>query len=88
MQTAQCEEFDLRATVEPRWDTLRAATIHAARLFQEAGTLGEVTVGARADLIVVESLDDLGRPDSNLKAVVKSGVLVLNRLGGDTSATL
>lgn len=86
MQTAQCEEFDLRAIVEPRWDTLRAATVHTARVFHEAGTIGEVTVGARADLIVVDSLDDLGSPDSNLKLVVKSGVLVLNRFGSANSA--
>jgi cytosine/adenosine deaminase-related metal-dependent hydrolase len=58
MQTAQCEEFDLRATVESRWDTLRAATVNAARLFQEAETLGVVSVGARADLIVVPTLSN------------------------------
>jgi hypothetical protein len=34
MQAAQCEEFDLRATVEPRWRTLQSATILAAELFQ------------------------------------------------------
>ena len=104
MQTAQCEEFDLRATVESRWQTLRAATLHAARLFQEDGDggggggggeegteaaaaaaegvvgIGVVAVGRRADLIVVDSIDELSAPERNLQAVVKDGVLVLDRL--------
>ena len=89
MQAAQCEEFDLRARVEPRWDTLRAATVRAAKLFQEpAGSAGVVAVGARADLIVVDSLEGLGSPEQNLKAVVKAGVLVVDRLRPTASATL
>ena len=89
LQAAQCEEFDLRARVEPRWDTLRAATVRAAKLFQEpAGSAGVVAVGARADLIVVDSLEGLGSPEQNLKAVVKAGVLVVDRLRPTASATL
>ena len=82
MQTAQCEEFALRATVEPRWDTLRSATVLAAQLFQEEGDggIGRVAQGYRADLILVDAIEHLSTPDTNLKVVVKNGVPVLNRM--------
>ncbi len=81
MQAAQCQEFELRAAVEPRWSTVRSATILAAQLFQEHGDggIGRVAQGCRADLILVDSIEGLSTPERNLKAVVKNGVPVLDR---------
>ena len=93
MQPAQLEEFELRATVEPAWQTLRAATVHAAALLQQQPDYtGEVAVGCAADLIVVESVERLhensgggGGGGCNLAAVIRDGVVVVDRLRGGGS---
>jgi imidazolonepropionase-like amidohydrolase len=81
LQSAQLEEFTLRAQVQPPADILRAATTTAARLLRMEGEIGTLTVGARADLLVVDGnpLDDirvLTRPEQHLRHVVKAGTVI------------
>ncbi|MCX5191467.1 amidohydrolase family protein [Streptomyces sp. NBC_00268] len=81
LQSAQLEEFTLRAQVQPPADILRAATTTAARLLRMEGEIGSLTVGARADLLVVDGnpLDDirvLTRPEQHLRHVVKAGTVI------------
>ena len=80
MQVAQLEEFELRAEVEPPWQTLRAATVHAAELLAQEHYTGQVAVGCAADLIVVESVERLHDAPNNLAAVIREGVPVIDRL--------
>ncbi len=84
-QPYQLREFALRSAVQPAAEVIRAATCNAAGLFGEAGRMGVVAPGARADLLVVEGnpLKDLAclqNPDRCLKAVMKGGVLYKNDL--------
>ncbi|MEV0262403.1 amidohydrolase family protein [Streptomyces sp. NPDC050617] len=81
MQTAQLEEFTLRAEVQPAADIVRAATSIAARLLDLESRIGTLAVGADADLLVVAGnpLDDIGvltRPQDNLRHVVKGGAVI------------
>jgi imidazolonepropionase-like amidohydrolase len=78
MHRAQCEEFRIRAQVQPSVDVLRAATCNAARLLNMQGQIGVVAPGASADLLVVDQnpLDDvtvLARPDKHLRLVMTRG---------------
>ena len=78
LQSAQLEEFTLRAQVQPSADILRAATTTAARLLHMEGQIGTLAVGAHADLLVVDGdpLDDihvLTRPEQHLRHVIKAG---------------
>ena len=86
MQDAQLSEFTLRAQVQPNAEIIRAATSTAARLLNLEGQVGAVMAGAMADLLVydgnpLEDIAVLTRPDSALKLIVKSGVIVKNSLG-------
>ena len=54
-------------------------------LIGEAGQLGVIAPGALADLIVVDGdpladLSMLARPQESLKAVIRDGAFVINRL--------
>ena len=76
LQTAQLEEFTLRAEVQPAVDIIRAATTTAARLLNLEGTIGTLAVGAEADLLVLdgnplEDISVLTSPERNLRYVVR-----------------
>lgn len=78
LQTAQLEEFRLRAEVQPTIDTIRAATTTAARLLNLEGVIGTLAVGAAADLLVLDGnpLEDIGvltAPDRYLRYVLRAG---------------
>ena len=78
LQTAQLEEFTLRAEVQPAVDVIRAATTTAARLLNLEGTIGTLAVGAEADLLVLdgnplEDISVLTAPERNLRYVVRAG---------------
>lgn len=84
MHPHQSEEFRIRGQVQPPAEVLKAATVDAARLLRMED-VGVVEQGARADLLVVDGdpLSDAGvlaDPDHHLRAVVKDGRLVLDRL--------
>ncbi|MFE0700755.1 amidohydrolase family protein [Streptomyces sp. NPDC058872] len=81
VQSAQLQEFALRAQVQPAADIIRAATSTASRLLNREGEIGTLAVGAHADLLVVDGnpLDDIGvlvHPERNLRHVIKGGVPV------------
>jgi imidazolonepropionase-like amidohydrolase len=83
----QSREFAIRGEVLDAALVLRSATLTNARILGQEGELGEVAVGARADLLVVEGnpLDDVGllsQPDKSVRAVVKDGMVALDRLDG------
>ncbi len=82
----QSRELGLRAQVETPLDVIRSATLVNARILGMEGELGEIAVGARADLLVVDGdpLADLGRlqePEQHLRLVMKDGVACVDRLG-------
>ncbi|MCK2239121.1 MULTISPECIES: amidohydrolase family protein [unclassified Crossiella] len=54
MHRYQSHEFLLRGEVQQPIDVIRAATVTAAELLGLAGEIGEVRVGAQADLVVLE----------------------------------
>jgi imidazolonepropionase-like amidohydrolase len=85
MHRAQCDEFRIRAQVQPSVDVLRAATSNAARLLNMEGLIGVVAPGAHADLLVVDEnpLDDvrvLARPEQHLRLVMARGRVHSTRL--------
>jgi len=58
-----------------------------ARILRREGELGEIAIGARGDLLIVAGnpLEDLGvlaDPEQHLRAVVKDGAIVVDRLDG------
>ena len=77
-------EFSIRAEVESAADIVRSATSVNADLLRRPD-LGRITVGATADVIVVDGdpLADIGvlaRPDSTLRMVVIEGHVRMDRL--------
>lgn len=88
MRRHQLSEFEIRGTVLPSLEVLRSATSTAAELLREAGELGVVAAGARADLLVVEGnpLEDLSvlaRPESHLRLIMKKGLVYHDTLNGE-----
>ena len=86
MHPAQCEEFRIRAEVQPSVDVLRAATCNAARLLNMQDQIGVVAPGAYADLLVVDQnpLEDvtvLARPEKYLRLVMARGQIHATRDG-------
>ncbi len=82
----QGREIAIRAEVQTAAEVIRSLTVTAADLFNMVGDIGVVAPGARADLIVVDGnpLEDLGLlqgQGENLKAVMKDGAMVVERLG-------
>jgi imidazolonepropionase-like amidohydrolase len=81
----QSREFGIRARALPAADVLRSATLVNARILGREGELGVVAPGALADLLVVDGdpLADvtvLERPDATLRAIVRGGELLVDRL--------
>jgi imidazolonepropionase-like amidohydrolase len=82
----QGREFAIRGEALPAARVLRQATLEGARILGREGELGEVTPGARADLVVVDGdpLRDLGllggAQGERLLAVMKDGELAVDRL--------
>jgi imidazolonepropionase-like amidohydrolase len=82
----QSAEFGIRAQVLAPAEILRQATLVNAEILGQAGELGVIAPGARADLLVVDGdpLRDLGLLEGqgkHLAAVVKGGRFYVDRLG-------
>jgi imidazolonepropionase-like amidohydrolase len=82
MQQHQNEEFRVRAEVQPLLAILRSATLIGARLINRESELGEISVGARADMVVLRSnpLEDINvmaGPATYVQAVIQHGALVV-----------
>ena len=84
-QERQSEGLLLRGEIQSNHDVLRSATAINAELLQAAGDIGEITAGARADLLVVDGdpltdMSVLTRPEESLLAIMKNGVFYKNGL--------
>ncbi|MGF6177920.1 amidohydrolase family protein [Ensifer sp. 4252] len=85
MHSYQSYEFSLRAEVQSPIEIIRSATTNAADLFNMSGSIGEIKVGAFADLLVVNGdptrditlLQEQGR---HLDVIMKGGKFIINRL--------
>ena len=80
MHRHQLLEFKIRSEFQTPAEIIRSATLTAAQLFQMEGEIGEVVIGARADLIAVKGnpLEDiliLQTPDKHLTFICKDGVI-------------
>lgn len=81
MHGEQNREFLLRAEAVPPIEVLRQATVYAAALLGRSGELGELSVGARADLLLLDgdpavSAQVLANPAAHLHAVVQHGTVI------------
>jgi imidazolonepropionase-like amidohydrolase len=81
----QSKEFAIRREVATALDILRSATSMNARLLGREGEIGEISPGARADLLVIDGnpLDDISlleRHGESIRLVMKDGVIFNNRL--------
>ena len=80
----QGSELELRGRVDKPIDVLRSATSVNAALLQKSGELGQITPGAHADLLVLDSdpFKDLAlfREPAKIPVVMKSGALIRNAL--------
>ena len=84
-QKSQLREFEMRRDLDTPANILRSATVTNADLLMEKGTLGTIAEGAYADLLVVEGdpladLRVLMKPQTNLKFIMKDGVVYKNEL--------
>lgn len=80
MHKYQSDEFLLRAQAGiPAQEILAAATVNCAELFMKQGELGELALGAAADLLLVEGdpLEDIAvlTNPNNIRLVIKAGLL-------------
>lgn len=87
MHFAQSQEFAIRRQVQTPLQLLQSATVNAAKLLMQEGSLGQVKEGFLADLLVLEGnpLEDISileRPESSILAVVKDGRVASSRLPG------
>lgn len=85
MQVHQMMEVTLRAEFMTPLEIVQSATLRAAELFRMEGEIGQVTPGARADLLIYDAnpLHDLGvlqAPDTHLRLIVKDGAIFKNTL--------
>ncbi|MGI9616007.1 MAG: amidohydrolase family protein [Acidimicrobiales bacterium] len=83
-QPWQNQEFAIRAELEPAADVLRSMYRVNARLCRLEGSIGELTPGASADVVVatvnpLENLAALADPDAVLSAVVAQGRIIVDR---------
>ena len=83
---AQSRELLLRSAVQPPIDVLRSATLVNADLLGRSDELGVVAAGAYADLLLVagnplEDLEALTRHEETIRAVVRNGDVVVDRVG-------
>ncbi len=81
MHHHQNEEFRHRAAVQPPLAVLQSATLVGARLLGLEGELGEITAGARADLLLLDGnplagVEVLADPVKHLRTVVQAGRVV------------
>ncbi|MFK0297374.1 amidohydrolase family protein [Streptomyces sp. NPDC090442] len=84
MHRHQNEEFRIRARIQPPIDVIRAATTNAARLLGQEGSIGTLTVGARADAIVLDTdplqnLAALADPALHMPLVIQAGAITHDR---------
>lgn len=78
----QSKEFEIRAQVQTAGAVLRSATNIAAKLLKQEGKLGTISVGAHADLLLMNAnpLDDvsvLAKPDGIIKDIFVGGRRVI-----------
>jgi imidazolonepropionase-like amidohydrolase len=83
MHTHQSGEFEIRARVLPTQEVIRSATGIAAQLLRMEGEVGCLSVGASADLIVVDGcpLSDislLSGQGKHLPLIIRQGGIVKN----------
>ena len=81
----QSQEFTIRRRVFEPIDILRQATSQSAEILNQVGTLGCITPGAAADLIVVngDPLADIGllaEPGRNLSLIMRAGTIMRETL--------
>jgi imidazolonepropionase-like amidohydrolase len=81
----QGEEFMLRSRVEDPVDTLISATSINAEMMMQKGRIGEITAGARADMLVVNGdpardATTFNQQGANLDVVMKDGRFFKNTL--------
>jgi imidazolonepropionase-like amidohydrolase len=84
-QKSQLREFEVRREFDSAPDILRSATAINAELLMQKGSLGTISAGACADLLIVDGdpLVDLGillDPKHKLKLIMKAGVIYKNTL--------
>lgn len=84
-QEQQSREFAIRGEVLDAAEVIRSATLVNARILGREGELGELAVGALADLLVIEGnpIDEislLANPEKSVRAVVKGGEIFVDRL--------
>ncbi|MGH6903912.1 MAG: amidohydrolase family protein [Geminicoccaceae bacterium] len=85
MHAQQSREFLIRAEVFSPFEILVSATSGNARLLDRGGVLGEITPGAKADLIVVdgnplEDLHVLTGQGEGIPLIMRGGEIVKNAL--------
>ena len=90
LHTLQCIEFELRSQVFSNFEILHQATAANARIIGAAGKLGEIAVGATADILLVDGnpLDDLScfRNDgTGVALVMKGGAIHRSAIGPATA---
>jgi imidazolonepropionase-like amidohydrolase len=84
-QKSQLREFEMRSELDEPSNIIRSATHINAELLNQGECLGRIAPGAYADLLVVDGdpLTDLAvmtNPQSNLKLIMKGGVVYKNEL--------
>ncbi len=85
MQDEQSLEFQLRSEVQQPVDILRSATTGAAQLLRMEGLIGAISVGAFADMLVVNGdpltdLSGLTKPETSVLLIMKAGRIFKNTL--------
>lgn len=80
----QSYEFEYRSELSKPFDILRSATSINAEIAQKSGELGEISVGAHADMLVIDGnpLKDLSllRKPEKMMLIMKEGTLHRNML--------
>jgi len=74
----QLREFKIRSRFISTPDLIRMATGNAADAFQQTGDFGEIVVGARADILILNAnpladIHILTEPDIHLEVIMKAG---------------
>jgi imidazolonepropionase-like amidohydrolase len=90
-QKSQLREFEVRREFDSAPDILRSATAINAELLMQKESLGTISPGACADLLIVDGnpLTDLGillDPEHKFKLIMKAGVIYKNTLPENSAA--
>ena len=85
MHDRQSGEFDLRLAAMSPVEALQSATITAARLMRLEDRIGQIVLGAFADLLIVDgdplqSLQMLSRPAAGIRLLMQAGRTVRSTL--------